>query len=127
MCYTDSSVDCNYHSITPSQTSVYIIIIITSLVIAVIVLILVSLLYLIYCRHGKKPTNYVELNLDNDHHDTLTHNDHQPTIEPAQEANNLGDQLQVGLQEFSQSQCSKSTVEDSWTSKLVGFKSNLIV
>ena len=114
MCYTDNSVDCNYYSTKPSQTSAYIIVIVTSLVIAVIVLILVSLLYLIYCRHGKKSTSYVGLDLaENDHHDTSL-NDHQPTVQPAQEAGSSGDQLQVGFTKSSQSQCSKSTLEDSF-------------
>lgn len=109
---TDNSVDCSYHSNIPSQTSVYIIVIVTSLIIAVIVLILVSLLYLIYCRRGKKSTNYVELNLENDHPDT-TLNDHESTVQPAQEVSRSGDQLQVGFTESSQSQYSKSIVDES--------------
>ena len=143
--YSDNSADCSYHRDKPPETSVYVIVIVTSLAVAFIILILVSLLYLLYCRHGKKSTSFVELdqlNNENDHYDNTVN---EPTVQPAQEAGSYSDQLQVGLAtptESSQSHCSKSTTEESlkymeqhysipWTvagkqkSSLVGLRSNL--
>lgn len=85
--------------------------------IASVVLVLVTILYVLYCRHGKKPSEgFIELNeINNDDRNDNTIND-GPTMQPAQEAGGTGDQLQVfSTQELttptesSQSQCSQQT------------------
>ena len=115
--YIDNSVECSYHDDKPMERAKFNIpaIVISSLV-AVSVVFLV-ILYTLYRHLGRRSPNLVQLNneLDdeNDHHDNVIND--QPTIQPAQEAGSLGDQLQVGLTaptESSQSECSKSTIEE---------------
>lgn len=94
------------------------ILIITSLAVATVVLALIFVLYVLYCRHGKKSSrDFVQLEeINNDDHHGNAIND-EPTVQPAQEAGGSGDQLQVvsGQElttptEPSQSQCSQPTL-----------------
>ena len=103
--YTDNSVDCNSHSDKRPQPSVYVIVIATSLGIASVVLVLICLLYLLYCRHGNRSTSYLEFNDNSGNHDNIDDDDDQCVVEPTEEAGSYGDQLQVGLTTYSQSQC----------------------
>ena len=115
----DNSVECSYHDDKPMQTTertkFNIPVIVTSLV-AVSVVIFLVFFYILYRHHGRRSPDLVQLNEsddENDHHDNVIND--QPTIQPAQEAGSLGDQLQVGLTaptESSQSECSKSTIEE---------------
>lgn len=125
--YIDDSADCSYHSDPPSRNKAYIAILISSLAVAVVVLLIVAILYLLYCRHGKKSQSFIELdelNDDSDHHDnTITDHD---TVQPAQEAGGSGDRLQVGSVELttptesSESQCSKPTLQELINRRYIG-------
>ena len=124
MCYTDSSVDCSYHSITPSTTHAENYIAgVTALLAALSIVMMLVLFYCLYQCRRKKSLDLVQLdefNDENDHH-VIDHHDIIPndqltvSVQPAQEAGSSGDQLQVGLAtstESSQSQCSKPTMEE---------------
>ena len=111
-------MDCSYNSDSSAPPNTYVILIIVSLAVATVVLALVFILYLLYCRHGKKSSrDFVQLHeINNDDHYGNTIND-EPTVQPAQEAGGSGDQLQVfsGQElttptESSQSQCSQPTL-----------------
>ena len=84
-------MDCSYNSDSSAPPNTYVILIIVSLAVATVVLALVFILYLLYCRHGKKSSrDFVQLHeINNDDHYGNTIND-EPTVQPAQEA---GDQV----------------------------------
>ena len=126
MCYTDSSVDCNYHDDKPSHNThaENIIIGVTTLIVLSIVMMLVLFYWLYRYRVKKSPDPVLEeFDDENDHYDNSIIDHHDNIIQPAEEAGGRGDQLQVGLAtptESSQSQGSKPTMEEIIRAKFMG-------
>ena len=137
MCYTDSSVDCSYHNDKPSHAthskdSVKV----TALLVAAAssIIVILPLFYCLYRHRSKKSSDLVRLVQDDenddhhnnmiiDHHDNSTNDQLAVSVQPAEEAGNSGDQLQVGLTtltEPSQSQFSKPTMEEIIHAKFMG-------